>query len=100
MLPFERLQKLNTRDNLWIYILTLLKRSEIYAWQIQNTIEREFGFKPGRITPYRALYRLESAGFVKSETRERRRIYKITEKGKSELEKAKDFYQKILLNLK
>lgn len=100
MLPFDRLQKLNTSDNLWLYILTLLKSGEIYAWQIQGAIEKEFGFKPGRITPYRVLYRLEGGGFVKSEIRERRRIYRITEKGKSELEKAKEYYRKILNELK
>jgi len=96
MLPFDRLQKLNTKDNLWLYILTLLKSGEIYAWQIQKEIEKKFSFKPGRITPYRVLYRLEKDGFVKSETKERRRIYQITKKGDLELEKAKDFYQKLL----
>jgi len=59
-------------------------------------IEKEFGFKPGRITPYRALYRLEEDGFVKSEMEERRRVYKITDKGKKELEKAKVFYKELL----
>lgn len=100
MLPLDRLQKLNTKDNLWLYILSLLKRDEIYAWQIQGAIEREFGFKPGRITPYRVLYRLEKAGFVKSTVKERRRIYQITKKGDLELDKAKDFYRKILQDLK
>ncbi len=100
MLPFDRLKKLNTKDSLWIYILTLLKKGEIYAWQIQSSIEANFGFKPGRITPYRVLYRLEKANFVKSGLKERRRIYKITKKGEFELDKAKDFYQKILNNLK
>lgn len=100
MMPLDRLQKLNTKDNLWLYILSLLKRDEIYAWQIQGVIEREFGFKPGRITPYRVLYRLEKVGFVKSAVKERRRIYQITEKGKKELEKAKNFYKIILKILK
>lgn len=99
-MPLDRLQKLNTKDNLWLYILSLLKRDEIYAWQIQGAIEREFGFKPGRITPYRVLYRLEKAGFVKSAVKERRRIYQITKKGDLELDKAKDFYRKILKDLK
>lgn len=96
MLPFERLENLNTKENIWIYILSLLKKGSIYAWEIQDIIEKEFGFKPGRITPYRALYRLEEDGFVKSEMEERRRVYKITEKGKKELEKAKVFYKELL----
>jgi len=96
MLPFERLENLNTKENIWIYILSLLKKGSIYAWEIQTMIEKDFGFKPGRITPYRALYRLEEDGFVKSEMEERRRVYKITEKGKKELEKAKVFYKELL----
>lgn len=100
MLPFDRLQKLNTKENLWLYILILLKEEVLYAWQIQSLIEGSFGFKPGRITPYRVLYRLEKGGFVKSEVKERRRIYRITEKGKRELENAKNFYRKILNWLK
>jgi len=96
MLPFERLKKLNTIGNLWIYILFLLKRKKLYGFEIPRLIEKEFHFKPGKITPYRVLYRLEKEGFVKSETKNRKRFYYITEKGKRELEKAKDFYQEIL----
>jgi len=100
MLPTERLQKSNTIENLWLYILSLLKSGEIYAWEIPALIEKEFGFKPGKITPYRVLYRLEKTGFVKSRMKERRRVYKITDKGEKEFKKAKDFYQKILNKLK
>ena len=96
MLPVERLLKSNTIENLWIYILSLLKRRKIYAWEIPAIIEEKFGFKSGKITPYRVLYRLEKEGFVKSELKERRRVYQITEKGKKELEKARSFYKTIL----
>ena len=100
MLPFERLQKSNTIDNLWLYILYLLKQRGIYGWEIPSLIGKEFNFKPGKITPYRVLYQLQANGFVKSELKERRRVYKITEKGELELEKAKDFYKNILNQLK
>lgn len=96
MLPLERLQKSNTKENLWIYILSLLKKREIYGWEIPKLIEKEFNFRPGKITPYRVLYRLEKNGFVKSKVVERRRVYQITEKGKKELESAKNFYKEIL----
>lgn len=96
MLPFERLEKLNTKENLWLYILSLLKEKELYGWEIPNVIKKKFGFQPGKITPYRVLYRLEKEGYVKSELKERRRFYKITEKGEKELEKAKNFYQNLL----
>jgi len=99
MLPFERLKKSNTIENLWIYILLILRKEKIHAWDILKKIEENFGFKPGRITPYRVLYRLEKDGFVKSKIENRRRVYQITEKGEKELEKAKNFYQEILKKL-
>ena len=100
MLPSERLRKLNTKGNLWIYILSLLKKRELYGWEIQSLIEKKFNFRPGLITPYRVLYRLAEQGFVKSKMRERRRVYDITEKGKEELKKAQNFYKKILKEIK
>jgi DNA-binding PadR family transcriptional regulator len=100
MLPIERLQKTNTKDNLWIYILSLLKEADLYGWEIPKLVKEKFGFLPGKITPYRVLYRLEKEGFVKSKIKERKRIYKITKKGLEELEKAKNFYREILNKLK
>jgi len=95
MLPLERLKKSNTIDNLWIYILSLATKKPIYAYYLQKEIEEKFGFRPGKITSYRVLYRLEKDGFVKSKMEERRRVYQITEKGKKELELAKLFYKGI-----
>jgi len=77
----------------------ILRKEKIHAWDILKKIEENFGFKPGRITPYRVLYRLEKDGFVKSKIENRRRVYQITEKGEKELEKAKNFYQEILKKL-
>jgi DNA-binding PadR family transcriptional regulator len=93
MLPFLHLQKTNTKDNLWIYILLLLQKKEVYGWELPQMIENKYGFKPGKITPYRVLYRLEEDDFVESKAEQRRRVYKITQKGVEELEKAKNFYQ-------
>jgi DNA-binding PadR family transcriptional regulator len=96
MHPFERLQKLNTKENLWIYLLKVIKDNPHHGWEFPVLVEKEFGFKPGTITPYRVLYSLEAEGLVKSCLEERRRIYKITKKGEQELEKVKDYYQDII----
>jgi len=95
MTPYERFIKTNTKENLWIYILIILKRGPHYAWDTYSVIEKEFGFKPGSITPYRVLYRLEEQNYVESEKINRKRIYKITALGEKELQKAKDFYLQI-----
>jgi DNA-binding PadR family transcriptional regulator len=96
MEPIERLEKSNTIENLWVYILLILKEKPSHSWEILKEIKEKFGFKPGLITPYRVLYRLEEKEFVKSKFKEKRRVYQITEKGLKELEKAKNFYRKIL----
>ncbi len=96
----ERLQKSNTKENLWLYILSLLKKRKVYGWEIPTLIKKNFNFKPGRITPYRVLYRLEKEGLVKSKMEERRRIYQITKKGKRELELAKIFFKEVLSKLR
>jgi len=100
MLPSKRLKKSNTIDNLWLYILSLLKKGKLYGWEIPKLIEKEFNFKPGKITPYRVLYRLEKDDFVKSKMEERRRVYQIRKKGEEELKLAKEFYQKVLNGIK
>jgi len=95
MLPSKRLQKMNTIGNLWIYILSLLKKRQVYGYELQKVIFENFGFTPGKITSYRVLYRLEEDGFVKSKTKEMKRVYEITEKGKKELKEAKEFYKNL-----
>jgi DNA-binding PadR family transcriptional regulator len=85
MKPIERLKKSNTVENLWMYVLALLETKPLYGWEIPDLIEKEFGFRPGKITPYRVLYRLEIDKFVTSSVKERRRIYEISALGKKEL---------------
>lgn len=99
MEPFERLKKSNTKENLWIYILATLKKGPNHAWELHSSIEKDYGFKPGNITPYRVLYRLEEEGFVESKTDDRRRVYKITKKGEAELNKVKSFYNHIVKSI-
>jgi len=99
MLPIQRLEKSNTTENLWIYILALLEKQPLYGWEIPELIEQKFGFRPGKITPYRVFYRLQADKFVKSYVKDRRRVYEITVKGKEELKKAKDFYKNLLSKL-
>lgn len=94
--PFSRLKKYNTKGNLWIYILILLKEKPYHGWDFPSVIEKRFGFRPGKITPYRVLYALELEELVISKQIERRRMYKITKKGLEELEKVKDFYNNII----
>lgn len=94
--PLDRLKKYNTKGNLWIYILNELRSNPDYGWDFPSIIEKKYGFRPGKITPYRVLYTLELEGLVTSKQHNKRRIYSITEKGEKELKKVKDFYKNII----
>jgi DNA-binding PadR family transcriptional regulator len=98
--PFERFKKSLTKDNLWIYILTLLKKSPLYPYEIKSKVEKKFGFKPGNMTAYVVINKLRSGEYIKIEKTAKdkgpeKTYFKITEKGKKELEKAKRFYKKL-----
>lgn len=89
-----------TIENLWIYVLTLLKEGPHYGYEIRDKIFKRFRFKPGKITCYVVLYKLEREGLISSrETSSEkskgapRRYYSITEKGLKELEIAKKLLQ-------
>jgi PadR family transcriptional regulator PadR len=106
--PSERLEKSLTKDNLWLYILTLLKEGEMYPYEIRKAIKERFGFSPGNVTAYIVLKKLQSGGYVRVKKKLQsggpvRTYYIIMEQGKKELELAGEIYRKkvgILSNLK
>ncbi len=90
----SRLVELNTKECLWAYILRILKDKPMHAYLIRSEIEKRFGFKPGTMTAYKVLYLLSRAGLVKKSQEGRKRVYKITPKGRQELAEAVKFYMK------
>lgn len=101
--PSIRLLDSITKDNLWIYILSLLMKKEMYPYEIRREITKAFGFNPGLVTAYVVLYKLEKDGYVKSGEKMKisgpeRKYYKITPKGKDELKKGKIIFKKLLNN--
>lgn len=93
MLPSEHLARLNTKDCLWIYILRILREKPMHAYLVRSEIEGRFGFKPGTMTAYKVLYLLGKSGLVEKASQGRRKVYKITAKGRLELESAVEFYK-------
>ena len=98
--PAEKFEKSITKDNLWLYIFMLLKKKELYPYEIREEIKRNFGFSAGNMTAYVVLKKLESGGYVNVVKKDQgkgpeRTFYKITEKGISELNKAKELHNKL-----
>lgn len=91
--PIKRLRTLLTSGNLWLYILSLIKLNKrIYAYKLDEEIEKEYLFKPNKVMIYIVLYKLENEGLIKSEFEGRRKYYTITEKGIESLEFAKEYF--------
>ncbi len=86
--PYRRLKETITNGNLWLYVLSVLKKEKkAYGYVLDDKIFSYFGFKPNKIMLYIVIYKLEREGLLNSHYEERRKYYAITEKGKQALEK-------------
>ncbi|MEE9406326.1 MAG: PadR family transcriptional regulator [Candidatus Aenigmarchaeota archaeon] len=98
--PIARLKESNTKENLWIYVLRILKDGPTHAYTIREEIRKKYGFRPGTMTAYKVLYGLKKRGLVTKKLDGRKKVYSITAKGKAELKGAMGFYQHMLRVLK
>ncbi len=94
--PIARLKESNTKDNLWMYVLRILKDGPTHAYTIRDEISKRYGFRPGTMTAYKVLYGLRTRGLVTKRLDGRKKIYHITAKGKAELEGAIRLYRNLL----
>lgn len=103
-MPLKRLKTKITLENLWLYILTLLREKPLYAYEIRDRIEERFRFGIGNMTAYLVLYRLESEDYVKTEWKivdgRQRKYYAITEKGRKVLDEGICFLEALVRELK
>jgi DNA-binding PadR family transcriptional regulator len=91
-MPFSKLERNNTYDCLWPYILRILRERPMHAYVLRAEIERRFGFRPGNVTAYRVLYSLKKRGYVEKRKEGMKQVYTITKKGRSLLKQAAGFY--------
>lgn len=91
-----RLKNKVQKENLWFFILVLLSSEERYGFELRRLINERFGFWSGNVTAYRVLYALERSDLVRAELKDRRKYYRITELGRSELEEARSYLQSLL----
>ena len=94
--PLDRLKEKVRKGNLWLYILSLLVKKSYYGHEMRGVIKTKFGFWIGNVTSYKVLYLLEKDGYVKSVKRGREIYYKITERGRRELNLANKFLKNAL----
>lgn len=97
--PIRRLKHHLTAGNIWLYVLSLLKKKRVYAYALDSEIENEFGFRPNKIMIYIVLYKLEAEGLIQSSFDGRRKYYNITEKGKNAIEDGKAYLAQLAKKL-
>ncbi len=93
-LPSDRLKRKVEKENLWIFVLSILSQSDSDGAEIKRSVTRVFGFLTGNMTVYKVLYLLSKGGYVKSAKTGKNVVYKITAEGKKELQKARGFLLK------
>jgi len=105
-MAYERLVKKMTVENLWIYILSSLKLKPRYGYEIGRYIEKNYGFKQGKVTSYVILYRLVKEGLIKLKEEKKdgfgppRKYYAITDKGLKVLRQGEKFLENMLDKIK
>ncbi len=91
--PVERLRKKVLKENLWIFILSLLKKQPRYRYEIKDLIKEKFGFIAGNVTAYKVLYFLELGRYVSSFVKDGKKYYSMTDAGKEQLKEAESFFR-------
>ena len=93
--PSDRMKRKVLIENLWFFILQLVKKNPRYGNELKKLISEKFGFLVGNVTSYKVLYDLESEGYLKVDG-DYRKKYTITEKGIKELKKATTFLKDLI----
>ena len=92
----SRLKTKVQKENLWFFILILLSSQERYGFELRRLVNEKFGFWSGNVTAYRVLYDLEKSSLVKAEVKNRRKYYRITGLGRTELQEARSYLKTLL----
>lgn len=105
-MAYERLVRKTRKENLWLYILSILRQGPTYAYQLRSEIKRRFRFEVGEVTAYVVLYGLKSEGCVevlREESRKEglpRKYYSITSEGRALLSKGIAYLEQLCKELK
>jgi len=84
---YNRLVSKLTKENLWMFILSMLNERPMYGYEVATQLRGRYGVKVATITVYVVLYRMSNEGLVKrlvdkdSRLGLRKVFYQATEKG-------------------
>jgi DNA-binding PadR family transcriptional regulator len=95
----RRLIARTTKDNLWLYVLTLLEERDYFAYELRSAIQERFGVEMASVTAYVLLYKLQRDELVelseerKEGRRPTRKYYRITKTGRKTLDQARMYLE-------
>lgn len=89
----KRLDEKLSKEVLWLYLLSVLKKEPLHAYALRKRINEKFGFLPGEVSAYVVLYKLEKRGYVFQKADANKKTYFVSEKGKELLKKAKKQFE-------
>ena len=96
----EKLRKQTVKSIMDIIVLTELQNSSMSGYDVMGYIHNKFGVLLSSGTIYGHLYTLERDGLIRGIDDKKKRIYKLTQKGRQTLKEVSDENQKILDTLK
>ena len=95
----RRLISRTTKENLWLYVLSLLVERDYFAYELRGAIKDRYGVEMASVTAYVLLYKLRRDGLVelseerKEGRRPTRKYYRITDTGLKTLEQARSYLE-------
>lgn len=90
-MAFERLVRKLTKENLWLYVISVLRSKPLYGYAVKKAIYEKFNFNPATITVYAVLYKMLREGLLEKFSDGETTYYKVTTKGLMLFEKARQF---------
>ena len=103
-MALSRLREKLTKENLWLYIISELRKGPKYGYELKEDLRRIYGVNVATITIYIVLYRMEREGLIRKVREElsgRRRVfYEVTPKGLETYRKGIEFIEEVVASLK
>ncbi|RLF97928.1 MAG: PadR family transcriptional regulator [Thaumarchaeota archaeon] len=96
----KRLFRKLTIENLWLYIIFLLKRGPMYGYQIKLSLSEVFNIRPATVTVYAVLYKMVREGLIEKSNINGKTMYKVTNRGLENFQRGLRFIEDVLEKLK
>ena len=105
-MALSRLKEKLTKENLWIYILGMLKKEPMYGYEIASRLRNDLHINTAIITIYVVLYRMEKEKLIeRQKTQEggsglKRVYYTVTDSGNITFEQGMGLIETTLRTLR